>query len=80
MDSTKRQGLSVGFDYKISDLSKINLKYSTTTDEKEITYLEFPNSISLNGQTILFGKLSISGNLRVVRDLKNLGRWKIIIY
>ena len=74
VNSTKRQGLSVGFDYKISDLSKINLRYSTTTDEKGNNVSRIPkNSISLNGQTILFGKLSISGNLKVVRDLEESG-------
>ena len=74
VNSTKRQGLSVGLDYKISDLSKINLKYSTTTDEKGNNVSRIPkNSISLNGQTILFGKLSISGNLKVVRDLEESG-------
>ena len=74
VNSTKRQGLSVGFDYKISDFSKINLKYSTTTDEKGNNVSRIPkNSISLNGQTILFGKLSISGNLKVVRDLEESG-------
>ena len=42
--------------------------------KREITYLEYlKNSISLNGQTILFGKLSISGNLKVVRDLEEFG-------
>ena len=72
--STKRQFLSVGFYYKISDLSKINLRYSTTTDEKGNNVSRIPkNSISLNGQTILFGKLSISGNLKVVRDLEESG-------
>ena len=74
VNSTKRQGLSVGLDYKISDLSKINLRYSTTTDEKGDNVSRIPkNAISLNGQTSLFGKLTISGNLKVVRDLEESG-------
>ena len=73
-NSTKRQGLSLGLDYKISDLSKLNLSYATTTDEKGNNVSRIPkNSISLNGQTILFGKLSMSGNLKIVRDLEESG-------
>ena len=53
-NSTKRQGLSIGVDYKISDASKLNLKYATTTDEKGNNVSRIPkNSISFNGQTIL---------------------------
>ena len=73
-NSTKRQGLSIGVDYKISDASKLNLKYATTTDEKGNNVSRIPkNSISLNGQTILFDKLNISANLKVVRDLEESG-------
>ena len=73
-NSTKRQGLSIGVDYKISDASKLNLKYATTTDEKGNNVSRIPkNSISFNGQTILFDKLNISANLQVVRDLEESG-------
>ena len=73
-NSTKRQGLSIGVDYKISDASKLNLKYATTTDEKGNNVSRIPkNSISFNGQTILFDKLNISANLKVVRDLEESG-------
>ena len=73
-NSTKRQGLSIGVDYKISDASKLNLKYATTTDEKGNNVSRIPkNSISFNGQTILFDKLNISANLQVVHDLEESG-------
>ena len=61
-------------EYDVLDLSKINLRYSTTTDEKGNNVSRIPkNSISLNGQTILFDKLNISANLKVVRDLEESG-------
>ena len=66
--------MSIGVDYKISDASKLNLKYATTTDEKGNNVSRIPkNSISFNSQTILFDKLNISANLQVVRDLEESG-------
>ena len=50
------------------------MKYATTTDEKGNNVPRIPkNSISFNGQTILFDKLNISANLQVVRDLEESG-------